>query len=175
VAILAVTGLVLYTAWSAIRTVVPLPVFLILAVPIGASAAIVAVGQRDGITLDRVVLAAIRQRLSPRHQVAAPEGVRPAPEWLTTRATTTAGDALTAAGESAPGVLRLPAEGITEARVVDLGGGRGAAMRPAYPTSDCGRPGWWCCSTLAGGFRVRPGGSRCGRHPAGTLLGGVPG
>lgn len=121
VAILAVTGLVLYTAWSAIRAVVPLPVFLILAVPIGASAAIVAVGQRDGITMDRLVLAAIRQRLSPRHQVAAPEGVRPAPEWLTTRATTPAGDVLAAAGESAPGVLRLPAEGITETGVVDLG------------------------------------------------------
>jgi PrgI family protein len=121
VAILAVTGLVLYTAWSAIRTVVPLPVFLILAVPIGASAAIVALGQRDGITLDRLLLAAIHQRLNPRHQVAAPEGIRPAPEWLTTRATTTAGDALTVAGESAPGVLRLPAEGITETGVVDLG------------------------------------------------------
>lgn len=47
--------------------------------------------------------------------------MRPAPEWLTTRATSTAGDALAAAGESVPGVLRLPAEGITEAGVVDLG------------------------------------------------------
>lgn len=135
VAILAVTGIVLYAAWTATRTVVPLPVFLSLAIPLGASAAIVAVGQRDGIPLDRLLLAAIRQRLSPRHQVAAPEGVRPAPEWLTMRATTTAGDALAAAGESAPGVLRLPAKGVTEAGIVDLGAEGLAVVAVASPVN----------------------------------------
>lgn len=116
-AILAVTGLVLYTAWTATRTMVALPVFLIPAIPIGATAAILALGQRDGLSLDRMLLAAIRQRLGPRHRVAAPEGVRPAPPWLTAHATTTPHAART----RAPAALHLPAAGITEAGVIDLG------------------------------------------------------
>ncbi|MFE0024124.1 PrgI family protein [Amycolatopsis sp. NPDC059021] len=118
-AILAVTGLVLYGAWMLTRDVVPVPVFLVVAIPIGVTAAVLALGQRDGISLDRLLLAAIRQRLHPRHHVAAPEGVRPAPEWLTSHATIQTG----AVGESevSPAALRLPAEGVTDAGVVDLG------------------------------------------------------
>lgn len=129
-AILAVTGLLLYATWSATRTFVPVPVFLALAIPVGASAAILALGQRDGILLDRMLLAAIRQRLAPRHQVAAPEGVRPAPEWLTARTTATtsrSGGKKAAKGQApvpeqvSPSALRLPAEAVTDAGVVDLG------------------------------------------------------
>src|SRR5438445_9275777 len=76
-AILGVTGLVLYAGWTVTRVVVPMPVFLILALPVGATAALLALGQRDGISLDRLLLAAIRQHLSPRHRVAAPEGIPP--------------------------------------------------------------------------------------------------
>lgn len=117
-AILAVTGIVLYGAWTLARGVVPLPIFLIVAIPIGVTAAMLTLGQRDGISLDRLVLAAIRQRLQPRHRVAAPEGVRAAPEWLASRIT-----APGAAGDSkvSPAALRLPAEGVTEAGVIDLG------------------------------------------------------
>ncbi|MFE6611965.1 PrgI family protein [Amycolatopsis sp. NPDC057786] len=120
-AILAVTGIVLYGAWSLARNAVPLPIFLIVAIPIGVTAAVLALGQRDGMSLDRLLLAAIRQRLQPRHRVAAPEGVQAAPEWLTSRITAT--DATGVAGESevSPAALRLPAEGVTEAGVIDLG------------------------------------------------------
>jgi hypothetical protein len=76
-AILAVTGIVLYGAWTLARNAVPLPIFLIAAIPIGVTAAVLALGQRDGMSLDRLLLAAIRQRLQPRHRVAAPEGCRP--------------------------------------------------------------------------------------------------
>ncbi|MER6901416.1 PrgI family protein, partial [Amycolatopsis sp. NPDC000740] len=69
-AILAVTGIVLYGAWTLTRGVVPLPVFLIVAIPIGVAAAVLALGQRDGMSLDRLVLAALRQRLQPRRRVA---------------------------------------------------------------------------------------------------------
>ncbi|WP_110343743.1 PrgI family protein [Prauserella flavalba] len=138
-AILAVTGLVLYAAWSATRAFVPIPVFFALAIPVGAGAAILALGQRDGISLDRLLVAAIRQRMGPRHRVAAPEGVRPAPEWLTAAANTTATGATRTArtGKRAasrratgalpgreqisPSALRLPAEAVTETGVVDLG------------------------------------------------------
>src|SRR4051812_12258719 len=80
--ILAVTGIVLYGLYTITRAFVPLAVFLIVAIPVGVTAAFLALGQRDGITLDRLVLAALRQRISPQHRVAAPEGIRPAPEWL---------------------------------------------------------------------------------------------
>lgn len=136
-AILAVTGLVLYAAWTAARAFVPLPVFLAVAIPVGVSAAVIALGQRDGISMDRLLIAAIRQRIRPRHQVAAPEGVRPAPHWLTaqTAATTASRTAGTGkyrsaeAGKStvprsqeiSPSALRLPAEAVTDTGVVDLG------------------------------------------------------
>ena len=125
-AILAVAGLLLYAAWSGTRALLPIPVFLALAIPVGAGAVILALGQRDGISMDRMLLAAIRQRTAPRHRVAAPEGVQPAPDWLTRRTTSTAGRprrrGATAVPEPvSPAALRLPAEAVTETGVVDLG------------------------------------------------------
>lgn len=125
--ILAVTGLLLYAGWTLTRGVVPVPVFLALAIPIGSTAAILALGQRDGLSLDRLLLAAIRQRLGPRHQVAAPEGIRPAPDWLayrtiTARGTERNGKAVRLGREQvSPSELRLPAEAVTDTGVVDLG------------------------------------------------------
>ncbi|WP_436499527.1 PrgI family protein [Actinokineospora sp. HUAS TT18] len=138
-AILAITGLGLYAAWATTRAVVPIPVFLALAVPVGAAAAILALGQRDGISMDRLLVAAIRQRLAPCHRVAAPEGVRPAPAWLTTAANTTGGGKCTSARRDrrrgtgtapgreqiSPSALRLPARAIadtgSDVGIVDLG------------------------------------------------------
>jgi PrgI family protein len=117
--ILTVTGLVLYAGWTLTHTVLPAPVLLTVAIPLGATATILALGQRDGLSLDRMLLAAIRQRMGPRHRVAAPEGLRPAPRWLTAHATTTPGD--TPHTARAPAALHLPAAGITEAGVIDLG------------------------------------------------------
>ncbi|WP_075737761.1 PrgI family protein [Streptomyces acidiscabies] len=112
--ILAVTGIVLYTAWSAVRAFVPVLVFLIPAIPLAAGATFIALGKRDGLPLDRLLLAAVRQHLSPRVQVAAPEGIHPAPAWLADRATQEPIPA-------SPAALRLPAESVTEAGVIDLG------------------------------------------------------
>lgn len=124
---LTVTGLVLYAAWSATRAFLPIPVFLALAIPVGASMAVLALGQRDGISLDRLLLAAIRQRIRPCHQVAAPEGVRAAPEWLNRQVAATTsrsgGKSKAAKGSEqvCPSALRLPAEAVTDTGVVDLG------------------------------------------------------
>ena len=98
-AILAVTGIVLYGLWSATRSFVPVGVFLIPAVPLAAVAALVALGKRDGVSLDRLLIAAFRQRATPRLQAAAPEGVFPPPAWLTQHS----------ADEVTPAALRLPA------------------------------------------------------------------
>lgn len=127
--IVAVTGIVLYGGYTITRQFVPLAVFLIVAIPFGVTAAFLALGQRDGITLDRLVLAALRQRLSPQHRVAAPEGIRPAPEWLNNQvnATSKGGDgrgkqsAGAAASTVSPAALQLPAEAVTETGVIDLG------------------------------------------------------
>ncbi|MET8983242.1 PrgI family protein [Streptomyces sp. NPDC004539] len=113
--ILTVTGLVLYTAWTATRSFVPAGVFLIPATPIAACAVFIALGRRDGLSLDRLLLAAVRQRLAPTLQIAAPEGIHPAPAWLTVRATHPQPT------PASPAALRLPAEGVTEAGIVDLG------------------------------------------------------
>jgi hypothetical protein len=116
--ILAVTGVVLYGTYTITRGILPLVVFLIVAIPIGTTAVILALGQRDGVSLDRLVLAALRQRMAPEHRVAAPEGIRPAPEWLDEVAN--AGkDRATSTGS--PASLRLPAEAVTDTGVIDLG------------------------------------------------------
>ncbi|OXM60933.1 PrgI family protein [Amycolatopsis vastitatis] len=131
IAILGVAGLLLAGLYSLTRTLVPLPVFLIVAVPAGLAVTVLALGQRDGVALDRLVLAAIRQHLSPRHRVAAPDGVRPAPAWLTAQqpATRPRGRPLRSAATGAESVsaapLELPATGVADtgarAGVVDLG------------------------------------------------------
>jgi len=123
--VLSGTGIVLYAVWTVTRAVVPLPVFLLGAIPISLSVALLVLGQRDGVSLDRLALSAIRHRLEPQHRVAAPDGVRPAPTWLADRAT---GDTLQ--GIHRPAALELPATGVqatsahpgSELGVVDLGG-----------------------------------------------------
>ncbi|MFE2755420.1 PrgI family protein [Actinosynnema sp. NPDC059335] len=125
-AVLAATATVLYLIWAATRAFLPIPVFAAFAVPVGAAVAMLAMGKRDGMPLDTLLLAAIRQRLAPRHRVAAPEGVRPAPAWLTPTAEQTTGGKgkgrVERPGQVSPAALRLPAEAVTETGVVDLGG-----------------------------------------------------
>lgn len=116
-AILAVTGLVLYAAYAATRELVPAAAFLLVAAPVAVAAGLLALGSRDGVSLDRLMLAALRQRMAPRVQVAAPEGVTPASGWVTDRVT----GFDDAAGPVRPSALWLPAEAVTEAGVIDLG------------------------------------------------------
>jgi hypothetical protein len=120
-AILTVTGLLLYALFAATRTVLPLAVFAVAAVPVAVAAAVVTLGSRDGMSLDRLLVAAARQRLTPRVQVAAPAGIAPAPAWITAHATRSEGTA----DRVAPSVLHLPAEEVSEAAsgagVIDLG------------------------------------------------------
>jgi TRAP-type C4-dicarboxylate transport system permease small subunit len=65
VLILTVTGLLLYGAWTVTRPVLPTAVFLLFALPVAATAAALALGSRDGVGLDRLLAAAVRQRLQP--------------------------------------------------------------------------------------------------------------
>jgi len=112
--ILAVTGLILYSAWTAVATVVHPLVFLACAIPVVAAAFLLAVVRRDGISLDAWVLAAVRHRRSPHRLVPAEGPIVTAPAWVDT--TAGAGDRL-----PLPAPLRLPAKGITGDGLIDLG------------------------------------------------------
>lgn len=94
VAIIAITAGGLYLLWTALRTLVPMPVFLIAALPVGALAFLLAVGQRDGLPLDRLLLAALRHRITlVQHRLRRatelestdlPDDGLPVPSWLAT-------------------------------------------------------------------------------------------
>ncbi|MDG4793527.1 PrgI family protein [Micromonospora sp. WMMD1082] len=112
--ILAVAGLLLYGVWTAVATVVHPLVFLAGAMPVAAGAFLLAVGRRDGLSLDAWVLAAVRHRRSPRRLVPAAGPVISAPAWVQT--TAGPGDRL-----PLPAPLRLPARGITGEGLIDLG------------------------------------------------------
>ncbi|MBL7487799.1 PrgI family protein [Frankia sp. AgB1.9] len=118
---LALTGIGLYLAFTATRAVLPLPLFALGAVPVAAGVGMLVLGQRDGLSLDRLLLAAIRQHTSPRRRIHAPEGVVTPPPWLAARATST--DRRRADGQAgAP--IGLPARTVTPTAgvgVIDLG------------------------------------------------------
>ncbi|GAA3346608.1 hypothetical protein GCM10020358_58240 [Amorphoplanes nipponensis] len=112
--ILTVTGLIIYAAWTALATVVHPLYFLIGAVPVAAAAFFLAVGRREGISLDAWLLSAIRHRRAPHRLVPAEGPIAAAPAWVST--TAGRGDRL-----PLPAPLRLPATGITAEGLVDLG------------------------------------------------------
>lgn len=126
VAVLAVAGLVLYGGWDATRALLPVIAYLIVAVPIGVAVAVTVIVRRDGLTLDRLLLAAIQQRLSPRRRIAATD-VPAVPEWLADFAADT--EQVSTAG------LNLPAQGVSEAGIVDLGRDGLALVAVASPVN----------------------------------------
>jgi hypothetical protein len=65
-AILAVPGAGLYLLWSATRHLLAPLVFAALAIPVAAAAVAVALGRRDGLSMDRWILAAAAHLLTTR-------------------------------------------------------------------------------------------------------------
>lgn len=110
--ILTVAGLLIYTGWTALATTVAPPWLLLGAIPVAGAAFVLAVGRRDGISLDVWLLHAIRHRTAPHRLVATTDPITPAPAWVHT----SGGDKL-----PLPAPLRLPARGITPDGVIDLG------------------------------------------------------
>lgn len=107
---LAIAALVLYGGWALFRPWVPTIAYLALAAPVAVMVVVLLVARRDGVALDALMAAAVRQRLQPRRRVA-PGATAQTPGWLPT---TNPQDPRTAE-------LELPALGIGEAGVVDLG------------------------------------------------------
>jgi hypothetical protein len=123
IALLAALAALLYAGWAATQTLLALPLFVLLAAPVAVAGAFLVVGRRDGLTLDRYLLAAARQRSSPRHRLNTTEPVAVAPAWLAAHAT----DSGRERGTVSTGTpLGLPARTVAPAPggigVVDLGG-----------------------------------------------------
>ena len=108
-AILAAAAAIVWIGYSGVHRLVPLAVFGALAGPVLVAGLFLAVGRRDGLALDRYLLAAARQLRSPRRLVPAPEGVAPAPAW----AGKTTGPS--------PSPLSLPCREVAETGTIDLG------------------------------------------------------
>lgn len=104
---LAAAGLVLAGLWSATRSLFPAPVFVVVASPLAALAAVVALGRGDGLPADRLALAALRHVRSNRRLVPAPEGLPALP--------------LGVPRAPLPAPLSFPVAGVDRGGVVDLG------------------------------------------------------
>jgi hypothetical protein len=161
--ILGGAAVVAWVAGVAIRTVLPAvgalaAAWLVLLVGLG-----LALGRRDGLSLDRLVLAAWRQRRAPRWMVPAPEGVRPAPAFLA--------DGYVAGVLPAP--LELPVVGVSQEGVLDLGAcgaavlcrasGVAFSLRTWLPGGTC-----WAARSWSSSASLPP-----GRRPA-RCSGAVP-
>ncbi|GAA3624605.1 hypothetical protein GCM10022419_132750 [Nonomuraea rosea] len=108
-AILLGTGATLYGAYMAAGDHVPLVVCAAVALPVAIAATLLAIGQRDGLSLDRYVLAAIRHQRSPKHLVTSTEDTPMPPTWIA------------AGSQRLPAPLKLPARGIVGDGLIDLG------------------------------------------------------
>lgn len=122
--ILTVAGLLLYAIWWPLaKTVSPL-VMVAVAVPYAALAFFLAMGRRDGISLDQWLRAALTHHRTPHRLVPVDGHVTPPPEWIATRGDT-----------GLPAPLRLPARGVTGDGVVDLGPDGSTALLTASTVS----------------------------------------
>jgi len=125
VAILATAAVIIWAAFEATRRLVAPPVFAVLAAPLAVVAAALVIGQRDGLTLDRLLIAAWRHARSPRQLVTAPGGIPAAPAW--------AGPQLGRRNGGPPAPLGPLYRAVTADGVIGLGDG-GAAVAAAVST-----------------------------------------
>ncbi len=122
-AILATAAVVLWLAFTATRHLVPPAAFAGAAAPVAAGAVLLALGRRDGLSLDRWLAAGLRQARAPHRLVPAPEGIHPPPAW--------ADPGLAAQARPLPAPLRLPATAISPRGVISLGGDGAVAIAAA--------------------------------------------
>ncbi|MFD7169125.1 PrgI family protein [Streptomyces violascens] len=111
-AILAVAGLVLYGGYWASRPFMYPLAYAALTAPIAVVVTVIAVGRRDGIGLDRLLLAAVHYHRAPKRRVPAAEGVPPLPDF--------APAAWRAQASTPPVALDLPCRAVSETGVLDL-------------------------------------------------------
>jgi hypothetical protein len=119
--ILAVTALVCYGVFAAAGSALPIPVAAALAAPLALVGVALALGRRDGLSGDRLALAAARHLTQSPRRVAAPDGLPPT----------------LANAPAQPGVslLRVPVNAILSSGVIELADGTSALLLTASSTS----------------------------------------
>jgi hypothetical protein len=119
--ILVATGLVAYGVFSAAASTLPVAVAAALAAPLAFVGVALALGRRDGLTGDRLALAATRHLLQSPRRVAASDGL----------------PAALANAPAQPSVspLRVPVRAILDSGVVELADGTSALLLAASGTS----------------------------------------
>jgi hypothetical protein len=133
-AILATTGALLWLAYRALTPLVAPLVVGVAALPVAAVAATLALGRRDGISMDRWVWAAVVAARAPRRLVAAGDELPGAPAWAPMpRVVACVHKGRSAGAVQAPPVapLRLPASAIADSGVIDLEAGGRVALTAA--------------------------------------------
>jgi hypothetical protein len=112
-AILGGTALALWLTWTAVRTWLDPIEFLAPALVLLLLVAATVSTERDGVPLDRLLVAAVRQALAPRRRVLAPEGVGTTPRFLD--------EVLDGQPTMNAAPLDLPPHAIDSAGILDLG------------------------------------------------------
>ncbi|MFE9559322.1 PrgI family protein [Streptomyces sp. NPDC006703] len=135
-AILAVGALVLYGGYWAARPFMAPLAYAALTAPSAVVVTLIAVGRRDGIGMDRLLLAAAHYHRTPKRRVPAPEGIAPLPDLVPA--------AWQAQASPTPTRLDLPCREISDAGVLDLAAGGYSALA--------------VCSTV--NFHLRTGGEQ---------------
>lgn len=102
----------LWCAWLGVRAWVSPFAFLVPAVFVLVIVGVAVSTERDGLTIDRLLAAALRQMRAPRRQVMAPEGVIPPPSFLS--------EALRNSPRP-PAQLSVPIADLDDTGVLDLG------------------------------------------------------
>ena len=125
VTILATATALIWAGFEATRRLVAPPVFAVLAAPIAVAAAALVMGQLDGLTLDRLLIATWRHARSPRRLITAPGGIPAPPAW--------AGPQLARRHAAPPAPLDPLYRAVTADGVIGLGDG-GAAVAAAVST-----------------------------------------
>jgi hypothetical protein len=108
--LLAVAGLAAGFIVTLARQLLPLPLAVAGAVPVGVAGLVLALARVNGLSGDRFALAVLGYLRAPRRQVAASEGVSPTPAWAQGRR-----------DPHTPAPLRLPASDLYSSGIFDLG------------------------------------------------------
>ncbi|MFE0178049.1 PrgI family protein [Streptomyces sp. NPDC059002] len=119
-AFLAVLALVLYGGWWVSRPFMPPLAYLVMVIPVAGAGAALVLGRREGIGLDRFLIAALAHRRTSRRRVYAPEGVPPLPGIVP--------GSWARADRPPPTAADMPYDGVTDQGVLELGDAGKAAL-----------------------------------------------
>jgi hypothetical protein len=116
-AILAVAAVIFYGAWQALHSLLPVPVLLGAAVVLGGLVFGLAVGRRDGLSMDVWLLSAVRHSRAPR-ALSTTDTTAKTPDWVQAPASKV----------MLPAPLKLPADAVDERGEINLGATKAAMV-----------------------------------------------